>query len=232
MDVNATSRGRLKIFLGAAALAFLVVASIVAIVVVGLLTASPSSAVGAAESSSNVSLGGAAQRFSAFTHELPSNYRAERARLDSSFVQRRGALAAVDFNLARPATVNGSSGHVWIAPAGEQVCLFIPDPVDGYGATCSTEDDIDAGRSIAVLADPSGNGSDAVVAAMVPDGASAPEVTDAAGDSSSIPVSGNIAAARLPLSSSVRTAAGTIDLNFLRAGPARACAVGADCSGK
>lgn len=232
MGLNTLTRGRLKIFLGAAALAILIVASIVAVVVVGLLTASPSSAVTAVDSPSNASLNGAARRFSAFTHELSGEFKAERARLDASFAERRGALVDTDFSLARPATVNGSSGHVWIAPAGEQVCLFIPDPVDGYGATCSTEDDINAGRAIAVLADPSGDGSDVVVAAMVPDGATAPEVTDSAGDSSFMPVSGNVAAARLPVSSSVRTAAGTIDLNFLRAGPARACAVGADCSGK
>ncbi|MBI4897672.1 MAG: hypothetical protein HY827_04820 [Actinobacteria bacterium] len=232
MDVNAITRGRLKILLGAAALAVLVVASIVAVVVVGLMAAAPSSAVSAADSPSNASLQGASRRFSAFTHELPGRYQAERARLDASFAERRGALAVADFNMARPASVDGSSDHVWIAPAGDQVCIFIPDPVDGYGSSCSTEDDIDAGRAIAVLADPTGDASDAVVAAMVPDGATAPEATDSTGDSTTLAVDGNVAAARLPVSSSVRTAAGTIDLNFLRAGPARACAVGAGCSGK
>lgn len=235
MNSQTFTRGRLKIMLGAAAVALLVVASIVAIVVIGLLTATPSSAVGTNGASTNASsvaaLQGAAERFGVFTHELRAADRAERSRVSASFVDRPGSLAAVDFNLARPAPIAGSSDRAWIAPAGDEVCLFVPDPVDGYGATCSSTNDIAAGRAIAILAGAPGEGSRAVVAALVPDGGQAPTIAD--GNSQAMmTVADNVAAATVSSSARVVTAAGTIDLNFLRADPARACAVGAGCSGK
>lgn len=250
MNTQSITRGRLKIMFGAAAVALLVVACIVAIVVIGLLTAAPSSAVGANGASPDASsaaalpaaelpvaelpaaeLHGAAEHFGVFTHELRAADRAERSRVSASFADRPGSLAAVDFNLARPAPIAGSPNRAWIAPAGNEVCLFVPDPVDGYGATCSSTSDIAAGRAIAILAGAPGDESRAVVAALVPDGGQAPTITDGK-TQTAMTVADNVAAATVSSSAKVVTAAGTIDLNFLRADPARACAVGAGCSGK
>lgn len=223
---------RARVFVGAFLFALVVVASIAVLALLGLLTVAPSSVAGDGDPVVALESDAASVRgFSAFDKSLPSADADELSRLRSMFAGADGSMATVDFDSARPAQISGSDRNAWIAPASGKVCVFIPDPVDGYGATCSSPADIAAGRGVAVMdAGPNG-GPSAIVAALVPDGGDAPEIL-VGGNATRMRVSSNVAAAVVPSGAKVRVANATIDLSFPEGGPASACAVGAGCAGE
>lgn len=155
-----------------------------------------------------------AARFGAFAEPLaPADARGQ-SKLQPAFKDAPGSIAAAQFDRARPADIEGSAADAWIVPAGDKVCLIVPDPVDGYGMTCSTAADISAGRAIAVLGGgPEGSPPEMIVAALVPDGGSPPDVLSG-GNATPMRVSSNVAAAVLSPSLKVRTAAGIVDLSL------------------
>lgn len=142
---------------------------------------------------------------------------AGQAQLGRGFASGPADLAEThaDFDLARAAPVAGGSSNVWIAPSGGDVCTFIPDPVDGYGASCAPIAAIKAGKAVTVLGGtPDTPAESVIVAVLVPDGA-APPVVVVDGQTSTLKVTGNVAAARLPATAQVKTAAVSLDLSNL-----------------
>jgi hypothetical protein len=121
-----------------------------------------------------------------------------------------------DLAKAVPAPIAGSSAQAWLAPEGEDICLFIPSPTGNYGSSCFSESAIQQGAGVVVTlkADGDVNGS-VTVAEIVPDGQSGPRVTDASGGSSGIAVQSNVAAAVLPASDTVTTGLENMDLSSL-----------------
>jgi hypothetical protein len=121
-----------------------------------------------------------------------------------------------DFDLARAAPIAGSSADAWIAPAGDGVCIYLPDPVDGYGAGCSTVTQIDEGRGFSVLFGDLPEGG-VMIAVLVPDGAAPPKVTHGDGSVTTLTVHSNLAAAVLQRTDVVDTGGTTLELSqFVR----------------
>jgi hypothetical protein len=119
-----------------------------------------------------------------------------------------------DLAQARPASIVGSTAKVWIAPAGERVCAFIPMASGGYGVGCASLEAVKAGHAVSVIAKAAGeSNASATVVAIVADGASGPSVVDAGGTRSSLPAESNVAAAVLPATDSVITGLGTVELS-------------------
>ncbi len=122
----------------------------------------------------------------------------------------------VDFDLARPSPVAGGGGRVWIAPAGNEICTFIPDPTDGVGASCAPLDAVRAGRAITVLGGrPGSPADDVIVAVVVTDDAAPPTLVEPDGHTVSMTVRGNVAAVRASRASKISTSAGVLDLAVL-----------------
>lgn len=121
-------------------------------------------------------------------------------------------VANADFSLARSAPIAGSKARAWIAPAGKEVCWFVPDPVDGYGASCASPDEISNDLAYGVMGGGS-LGDKVIVAVPVQNGGTAPTAVSAAGDASALTVSGNIAAAVLPSSSKLVLGSRTVELS-------------------
>lgn len=159
--------------------------------------------------------------FAALRHpaRLTARQRQEGRELRREFSHQRvrDSITRADYAAARPARMSGSGDDAWIAPSGDRVCVYLPDPVDGFGTTCASVADARAGRGVGVLT-PQANSSDQGirVAVIVPDGASAPDVIAADGTESTLPVVNNVAAGVLPLSAAkLRTAAGTLNLTLM-----------------
>lgn len=119
-----------------------------------------------------------------------------------------------DLALARPASIVGSTAKVWIAPAGERVCAFIPMTSGGYGVGCASLEAVKAGQAVSIIAKADGEpNATATVVAIVADGASGPSVVDTGGTHSDLPTESNVAAAVLPATDSVVTGLGTANLS-------------------
>lgn len=99
---------------------------------------------------------------------------------------------------SRPAPISGWAASAWIAPAADgSVCTFIPDPLDGWGASCATASEVAAGSAMTLLGGaPSGPlANAAIVAVVVPDGGQSPIVEQPNGSVVALDVSSNVAAA-------------------------------------
>jgi hypothetical protein len=114
-------------------------------------------------------------------------------------------VAHADFERTQAVPVANSSMTAWVAPSGENVCMFIADPAGGAGATCSTPDQIKAGHAIAILGRSAQLGSHVVVVVVSPDGAAPPRLTSASGKSTPISGTGNVAASLAPADATVNT---------------------------
>jgi hypothetical protein len=158
---------------------------------------------------------------------LTTRQRHERRALRRQFRHQRlrATFTRADYAAARPVHVSGSSDDAWLAPSGDKVCVYLPDPVDGFGTTCVSAADAQAGRGVLVLT-PQANSSDQHirVAVIVPDGGAAPDVSTADGTESTLPVVNNVAAAVLPASAAkLETAAGALDLALMTRQPDPSC---------
>jgi hypothetical protein len=120
-------------------------------------------------------------------------------------------VSRVDLGAARSARISGRADLAVIAPAEDKLCVFLPDPADGYGVGCAAVTDIDEGRGIVILAGGS-LGNTVLVATPVTDGGVAPEVVHANGDRERLAINANVAAATLTASDRLETAAGSLDL--------------------
>jgi len=130
-----------------------------------------------------------------------------------------------DFNLARVTTIAGSRADAWIAPAGNGVCVYLPDPVDGYGAGCSTLDQVDEGKAFSILFGDLPHGA-VMLAVVVADGVAAPRVVHSDGSVTSLAVHSNVAAGLLLPSDKVETGGTTLDLARFALHPTKVRAVG------
>ncbi len=129
----------------------------------------------------------------------------------------RASFARADYAAARRAPMSGSSDDAWVAPSGDRVCVYLPDPVDGFGTTCASLADAQAGRGVGILT-PQANSSDQHirVAILVPDGGTAPHLITTDGTDSTLSVTNNVAAAVLgPNAAKLETAAGTLNLALM-----------------
>ena len=125
-------------------------------------------------------------------------------------------VGAADFSSARPAPISGRSGRVWIAPSGNNVCTYIPDPVNGWGGGCYPVGTVEAGEAYSILGGPSGSlGNDVIVAVVIADGRPAPEVVAPDGTSTPLAVISNVAAALVPADDSLKVGTKTIDLGVI-----------------
>lgn len=109
------------------------------------------------------------------------------------------ALASVDFARAHAFRISGAGSSGWIAPSGDSVCTFVPDPAGAYGATCVTAGQVTAGQSTTVLAGgpglPEGK---SIIVQIVSDGAAPPRIISTSGTVTSLPVTANVAAELRP----------------------------------
>ena len=124
-----------------------------------------------------------------------------------------GPFAEVDFSRAQPVEIQNSTATAWIAPAGDHVCAFIPDPVDGYGAGCVTVTDIELGRGFSLLHDD----VQAYVLIYVLAGDEPPSIATQRG-SELLKTTVNAVAVHTSTDSTIKSAHGEIDLQSLRKG--------------
>jgi hypothetical protein len=125
-------------------------------------------------------------------------------------------VGQADFSAARPAPVAGRSSQVWIAPSGNDVCTYIPDPVNGWGGGCYSVGTVEQGEAYSIMGGPNdGLGDNVIVAVVVADGGSAPQVVAPNGTTSPLAVSSNVAAALVPADDSLKVGAQTIDLSVI-----------------
>jgi len=146
-------------------------------------------------------------------------------RLERLFAAASGSpVGDADFGLARAVAIAGANADAWIAPAGDGVCIYLPDPVDGYGAGCSTLAQIGRGSGFSVLfGDVPHDG--VMFAVLVADGAASPRVRHGDGSVTSLAVRSNLAAAVLEPTDTVEIGDTTVSLSqFTR--PTRSRAVG------
>lgn len=110
--------------------------------------------------------------YSTLGRPVPASKASEVEELVQQFtdVSPENPIAKSLFENAQPVPLTESSKEAWIVPAGEEICTFIPDSVDGYGAGCVSPDDVRLGRGITMLA----GGMKTIVVALVPDGAATP----------------------------------------------------------
>lgn len=120
----------------------------------------------------------------------------------------RGPIGTADFSHAVPFPISGSSAHGWLVASGDKACLVLPDPVDGYGASCATPDEAKAGHGVLIMMPQDGSGP-VTIATLVADGGSAPSVMTVNKSNASLAVTGNVAAAVLPSSDTVDTGNGS-----------------------
>lgn len=137
--------------------------------------------------------------------------------LENKFNQgadRGTPLGSADFSAARPAPIAGGEEQVWIAPSGNDVCTYIPDPVNGWGGGCSSLESVEAGDAYTMLGGDSKTslGDNVIVAVVVADGQPAPRIVDPSGASSPIAVHSNVAAAFVPTSDSLELGTERINL--------------------
>lgn len=101
-------------------------------------------------------------------------------------------LAKADWSQARPSVVQGSGGLAWTVPAGDEICLLVPmpEPTTPYGVQCSTAAEVAAGLAVQVIIDVADPDEDAIVAAIVPDGAAA--TTTDGSSTVPLPVTNNV----------------------------------------
>jgi hypothetical protein len=153
--------------------------------------------------------------FSTFedTSEAPSQ--AVQQQLRDAFggdaTAEHGAIAHADFSLTRSAPIAGSSASAYLAPSGKKVCIVVPDPADGFAASCQTVAAIEDGRGVVTITPPKDSArTDAIVAVAVADGDTAPTLTSASGRKIQLAVHGNLAAASASIGDQLRTEGGTI----------------------
>jgi hypothetical protein len=120
-----------------------------------------------------------------------------------------------DLEEAKPAPIAGSSQTAWIAPEGENICAFIPNPATGgYGSSCYSPAQITAGKAIVFIAHANGGPNSTVTYVQIlANGASGPSVTTASGATSQVAVQSNVAAAALPATDTVSTGLGSVRLS-------------------
>jgi hypothetical protein len=119
-------------------------------------------------------------------------------------------VAHADFAQAIAVPIQGSTLTAWIAPSGDQVCTFVPDPSHGgIAATCSSLAQARAGKGLLVV--PQGPDA-AAIAVLAPDGATPPEIRNSAGGAHPIRVQSNLAAALVPAAGDLVTASARVDL--------------------
>ena len=157
--------------------------------------------------------------------QVSANFSAFRAAPNVSDVSGQNALrnefgsggvghmaANADFSDAKPSPVSGSGDRAWIAPSGDQVCVFLPDPTDGYATTCATPDDVKAGRGVLVLSPPAQGEQLVHIAVIVADGGPAPVLTSDSGAKRTLVPTNNVASTVAPPTGRLTTDAGVIDL--------------------
>lgn len=111
-----------------------------------------------------------------------------------------GPIGTADFDMARSSAITGSSTRAWLVPSGNKACVVLPDPVDGYGVSCGSLEDIAAGHGFVALGPAAGTRDQtAMIAVLVPQGGPAPVVRNADGSATPLRVDGNIAAAVVPI---------------------------------
>lgn len=130
--------------------------------------------------------------------------------LQQSFARFNGSnpAARADFENARAVPIAGGDAPAWIAPSGDRVCVYIPDPTDGFGAGCVTIQDIREGHGFSFL----GSSRESYVVALVPEGDPAPTVTSESEPAARMQTTGNASAGLLPGDAVITTANATIDL--------------------
>jgi hypothetical protein len=156
--------------------------------------------------------------FSTFAHPsgdsaaTPAEQATLRNALGSDAGTEYGAIGHADFSMARAAPIQGSSQRAWLVPSGDEVCVVLPDPEDGFAATCHTLTQIKAGEGVLALTPQRGSATKtSLVAVIVPDGGDAPALEHPDG-SKRLSSSGNVAAASASTSDRIATSARTFSL--------------------
>lgn len=102
----------------------------------------------------------------------------------------------LDVEQAKAIPSDVTDAPAWLVPAEGRLCLFLPDPVDGFGATCQKDDAAINGRLRTTLVGPSFPGGGSLNALVVPDGVEVVTVADADG-TREVAVRDNVAVFRL-----------------------------------
>lgn len=124
-------------------------------------------------------------------------------------------VGSADFADAHSSAISGSTDKAWIAPSGGDVCTYLRDPANGWGGGCYSLSSVQAGDAYTILGGGvSGDlGNDVVVAVVVPEGNSAPQVVAPDGKVTTLSVAGNVAAAVVPSDDVLKTGGISVDLS-------------------
>jgi hypothetical protein len=107
------------------------------------------------------------------------------------------AAKGLDLDAARALAPMGR-GYVWALPGPKNVCIAIPDPVDGFGIGCADASDAAAGKLwVGLYGMPGGRTGDARVAFLLPDRIDGVIAVAGDGTRRKLAVSGNVAVADL-----------------------------------
>jgi hypothetical protein len=80
-------------------------------------------------------------------------------------------------------SIHTPSGKGWVVPASNKLCLVVPDPVDGFGVSCTPTNEARKRGALAIM----GKGDDFGVTLVLPNGAKA--VWNTSGAESPLPAS-------------------------------------------
>lgn len=109
----------------------------------------------------------------------------------------------VTLDQARAVAAIGTSS-VWVVPGAKDVCVAIPDPVDGYGVNCKSYARAAAGELwVALVGGADQSVGDARMALVVPDGVASVTAVASDGTRRELAVSDNVAVADLVSSDKV-----------------------------
>lgn len=117
-------------------------------------------------------------------------------------------IARADFTKSRSVKIGSSNAKAWLVPSGDNVCVFIPDPYDGYGAGCMTLTDIREGHGFSFLS----GVENVYVVALVPEGDEHPSVSSKSDPGTRLAHSGNASAGIVPRDAVITTSNGRLDL--------------------
>jgi hypothetical protein len=123
-----------------------------------------------------------------------------------TMLQGSAARAGVNLDQARAVAAIGLD-RVWLIPGPGNMCLAVPDPVDGFGVNCTSLKEATQGKLwVSLVGAPGQSVGDARMAIFVPDGVGSAVAVAADGARRALDVSNNVAVADLTNSDTVQFA--------------------------
>jgi len=110
---------------------------------------------------------------------------------------RRAVGGEMDLHRAYAFAFGGRTGYVLTSADGAQVCVALPDPPAGYGATCASTAAVVRRGLLAMLVAPTPDSPPSRIALLLPDGVPAPTIEYRDGTRRTLPVRNGVATATI-----------------------------------